>query len=210
MEAFLRSGREAAFLEIYDRHTPALYQFALRLLAGSTRDAEDAVQEAWLRAMQRLGGFGWRSSLRTWLNGFVLNCAREILRGRARATSATDGRAVGAGPPSRDGSGRARAHTEAADAARVPGVRPDDRLLEAMDLERALARLPDDMRLALILHDVYGHTHEEIASLLGVSPGTSKSRTSRGRERMRALLRLGPDAPTDAPSEPPAEGEQPV
>lgn len=183
VRAFLRRREESAFLELYDRHTPALYQFALRLLAGADQDAEDAVQETWLRAVDRIDRFRWDSSLRTWLMGFTLNCAREILRRPHRAPS---------GRPAAERMPRLPVHSP-----------QDERIAAIMDLERALARLPDGLRIALILHDVEGHTHEEVAALLDISPGTSKSRTSRARRHLRALLR--PDATAAGPREPSIE-----
>lgn len=62
-----------------------MYQFALRLLGGHDGNAEDVVQEAWMRAASGLPEFGWRSRLRTWLLGLTLNCARESLRRRGRS-----------------------------------------------------------------------------------------------------------------------------
>jgi len=77
---FLRRRDERSFLTIFRAHSPALMMMALRLMRGSKADAEDAVQEAWMRAVASLPRFGWRSSLRTWLCGFVVNCCREISR----------------------------------------------------------------------------------------------------------------------------------
>jgi RNA polymerase sigma-70 factor (ECF subfamily) len=71
----------------------------------------------------------------------------------------------------------------------------------AVDLERALCRIPEDLRLALILHDVEGYTHEEVATLLDIRPGTSKSRTSRAREHRRTLLRGDPPRTDTIPAD---------
>ncbi len=68
---------------MFRAHTPMLMMLALRLLRGSHADAEDAVQEAWMRAVAALPRFGGRSSLRTWLCGFVVNCCRELSRQRS-------------------------------------------------------------------------------------------------------------------------------
>ena len=59
---------------------------------------------------------------------------------------------------------------------------------DAVDVERALARLPDRYREVVILHDINGYTHAEIADLLGIKEGTSKSQLNRGRARLRELL----------------------
>lgn len=164
------TGDEAAFGALYDRHSPAMYQFALRLVGGHEPDAEDVLQEAWMRAASGLSEFGWRSRLRTWLMGVTLNCAREALRRRLQSgrmsTTTND-------PPA------GKSHS--------PDV-PD------LQLERAIEGLPDDMRMVLLLHDLEGYTHGEIAERLGIAEGTSKSRLSRARSRVR--LALNPEEET--------------
>ena len=132
---------------------------ALRLAGGNHSDAEDVVQEAWTRATRRLAGFEWRSSLATWLQSIVINCARERWR-VATWESLGD-----------------------ADASRTAhGVG------EAIDLERAIASLPEGYRAVLVLHDVEGYTHAEIAALCGISEGTSKSQLFHARRALRAKL----------------------
>ncbi len=156
-------GDERAFRELYRRHTPALYQLVLRMLGANTADAEDVVQETWIRAVRQLPRFRWESSLRTWLSAIGLNLARETLRrcGRTRAEELND---------------RLGLH--------VPASRDGDRV----DLERAIARLPDGYRTVLVLHDVEGHTHEEISRQLEIAVGTSKSQLFDARRAVRSLL----------------------
>ena len=162
--AVARSGDEAAFRALYRRHTPALYRLALRLGGGDEPWAEELVQRSWIRAVEGLGAFGWRSALSTWLGGIAINCARELWR---------------------EGRGR----DEALDEEPVPVDRaspagPEDRI----DLERAIERLPQGYRQVFVLHDVEGYTHEEIGSLLGIEAGTSKSQLSHARKRLRSAL----------------------
>lgn len=89
---FLADRDERVFRELYRRHTPALYLFAVRLLGGE-QDAADVVQEVWIRAVESLGRFRWESSLRTWLFGITANCCREVVRKRERFTEqVVDGR----------------------------------------------------------------------------------------------------------------------
>jgi RNA polymerase sigma-70 factor (ECF subfamily) len=161
-EAVLRDRDERAFGLLYDRHTPYLYRFALRLLGGDELAAQDVVHDAWVRAVERLGGFEWRSSLRTWLAGITLNFARAVRRDDARALELTD------------------AHATAGDA--LEGT------YDRVDLERAIAALPVGARHVFVLHDVEGWTHEAIATSLGVDEGTSKSQLSRARALLRARL----------------------
>ncbi len=164
--AVARSGDEAAFRTLYRRHTPALYRLALRLGGGDEPWAEELVQRCWIRAVDGLGAFGWRSALSTWLGGIAINCARELWR---------------------EGRGRDEALDEQRD--RLPAPRgspsgPEDRI----DLERAIERLPHGYRQVFVLHDVEGYTHEEIGGLLGIEAGTSKSQLSHARRRLRAAL----------------------
>ena len=155
-----RSGDEAAFRTLYRRHTPALYPLGLRLLGGSAGEAEDAVQETWIRASGRLDAFRGDSSFRTWLSGILVNICREMRRRREPANSGQVPEPAGPG---------------ASDALRI-------------DLERAIAALPDGYREVVVLHDVEGYTHEDIGRLLGIDPGTSKSQLSRARRALRASL----------------------
>jgi len=164
-EAVLRRGEESSFRELYRRHTPALYQLALRMLGGSEADAQDVIQETWIRATTRLGGFRWESSFRTWLIGIGLNRARELLRRRGRRPMVElDEYNAPLAPPAADG--------------------------DRVDLERAIALLPDGSRMVLVLHDIEGFTHEEIGRRLGIASGTSKSQLFQARRALRA--RLGP------------------
>lgn len=164
VEAFLRHGDETAFRALFARHTPAMYGLALRLLGGPGREAEDVVQESWLRACQSLDRFAWRSALGTWLVGITINCAREAMRRRAAEFPLEREPAIGA----------------------VSG--------ERLDLERALAALPDGYRAAIVLHDLLGLTHTEVGERLGIDAGTSKSQLWRARRALRARWRLDDEA----------------
>ncbi|NOT06968.1 MAG: RNA polymerase sigma factor [Gemmatimonadales bacterium] len=150
---------EAAFLGLYRRHTPRLYQMLLRVVEVRA-DAEDAVQETWLRAIAALGSFRWESAFQSWLIGIGLNVAHAMVRAR-----------------------RDDAPLPAELPAGASGA-PETRL----DLERALGRLPAGQRTVLMLHDVEGWTHEEIGRQLGMAPGTSKSQLFDARRGLRALL----------------------
>jgi RNA polymerase sigma-70 factor (ECF subfamily) len=161
VQVFLERGREADFRELYQRHAPALNVLLVRMLRGNTHDAAEALQETWLRAVQRLREFRWESAFRTWINGIAVNCARE-----RRRASAHDVQAEPVDAPSR----------------------ALDHPIDPLDLEAAIAELPDGFREVLVLHDVEGHTHEEIARMLGIVAGTSKSQLSRARRSLRRRL----------------------
>ncbi len=160
VERFLRARGEDAFRALYRAHTPALYALALRLTGGDQSEAEDLVQESWVRAVRALSSFRARSALRTWLCGLLVNVRRERIRADWRRVDAPD-------------------IEPAADAGA-----PDD----ALDLERAIGALPEGARDVFVLHDVYGYTHREIAELLGVAEGTSKSQLTRARNLLRSSL----------------------
>jgi RNA polymerase sigma factor (sigma-70 family) len=165
LDAFAREGSDRSFLPLYDRHAAAMYALAYRLMGAKEADAADALQEAWLRAIPRLPSFRRESSLRTWLCGFIVNCCRERFRGPL---------------------------FEELDEASVPSVRGSElRALETIDLERALASLSPGARTVVVLHDIEGYTHDEIAGALGIEPGTSKSQLSRGRGALRHRLLAG-------------------
>lgn len=86
---YLSRRSESAFRRLYQRHTTALYGVVLRLLSGNVADAEEVVQEAWLVATQSMKSFKWQSSLRTWLTGTAINCARNRYRRRATEDART-------------------------------------------------------------------------------------------------------------------------
>lgn len=161
---FLDGRDEDAFRALFRRHTPRLYGLTLRLVAGRRDEADDVVQEAWHRAAVRLRSFAWQSALSTWLAAIAINCARERRRANARAPGETTSSL--ADMPAR--------------------LRRD-----GIDLDRAIARLPDGAREVLVLHDVEGYTHEEIAERLEIAVGTSKSQLSRARRLVRASLSGG-------------------
>ena len=164
---FVQRRDETAFRMLYQRHTPAMFGVVRRLLDGDHGAAEDALQEAWIRAADGMESFRGESTLRTWLVGIAVNCARDRQRRRQRH------------------SGR---EADLATVSELPAPPPLPQHIASIDLARALARLPEGFREVLILHDVFGYTHEEIGRMLGVESGTSKSQLSRARGSIRRWL----------------------
>ena len=161
--AVLADGDETAFRQLYRRHTPRLLMFVLRVLGGSRRDAEDVVQETWILVVERLETFRGEAAFGTWLTGVGLNVARSHLRRLNRRDEiAVD---VLPEPATRPASGDAR-----------------------IDLDRAINLLPDGYRTVLVLHDVEGWRHREIAASLGITDGTSKSQLFAARRWIRSYL----------------------
>jgi RNA polymerase sigma-70 factor (ECF subfamily) len=165
------SGDPQASRELYRRYAPRVYAI-VRRLAGDDALAEDWAQEAWVRAFRALPGFRGESRFSTWLHRIAVNSALHGRRWRDRRT-----------------------RHEVALPAVLPQRDSGDRTVLRLALDRALDSLPDGMRRVLVLHDVEGYTHEEIAGLLGVTPGTSKSQLFKARARMRKLLRPPREAP---------------
>lgn len=161
-ERFRSSRDERDFRELYAAHTPYLWAMALRLTGRREGEAEELVQEAWIRAAARCERFRGESSLRSWLGGFLVNCWRE----RRRELAWEDGEL----PDDLPAAGSAGA-------------------AERIDLERALAELPDGLRAVVLLHDLAGFTHAEIGAQLEIAPGTSKSRLFAARGRLARRLR---------------------
>lgn len=146
-----------------------LYRVARRALDGDPDAAEDAVQEAWVRAIERLHAFRGEGAFRTWLTGFVVLIAREEWRRRPPVSEPDE--LGGSGDPS--------------------GGDPLRGAVARLDLERAIAALAPGFRQVLWMHDVEGFTHDEIATLLGIVPGTSKSQLARARAALRRALGNG-------------------
>ena len=165
-----RHGDAAAFEELYRAHAGRLYNLVFRMM-GSAQEAEDLLQDVFLNAYRKLGSFRGDSSLGTWLYRLAVNQCLDVLRGRqskmARVTDSLDD----------DG---------AAEPAAVSPVVPT--AVSRLDLDRAIARLPQGCRAAFILHDVEGFEHNEVAKLLGVSEGTSKSQVHKARMKLRGML----------------------
>jgi len=159
-------GDERSFVSLYRRHSPAVYGLLSRLVGPFQSEAGDLLQETWIRAALRITVFRGDAKFRTWLTGIALNCYREWRRRSDR-----------------------HPQVELDDAATLTDALPDP------DVHRVLDGLPAAFREVLVLHDVEGYTHEEIARLIDIEPGTSKSRLSRARElfRRRWLSPVGAD-----------------
>ena len=164
--AFLTARDDRSFHALYRRVTPYVYQFVLRLVGNIEADAVDVLQDVWVRAIRRLPDFRWESSLHTWMSGIAVNRCRELYKEREKRKGSLS-------------------------MGEIEVASPVDPLPMKLDLEAAIAQLPNGYRLVLVLHDVEGYTHEEIAIRLGIEPGSSKSQLSRARRTLRRLLKSG-------------------
>jgi RNA polymerase sigma-70 factor (ECF subfamily) len=164
----IRAGDGGAFEELYRQHATRLYNLAYRM-AGGPADADDLLQDIFLLVYRKLASFRGESSLGTWLYRLAMNHCLDVLRSRqARMGQQTD---------SLDEEG----------AVEVAAARPLG-AVNRMDLERAIETLPPACRAAFLLHDVEGFGHGEVASILGISEGTSKSQVHKARLRIRQYL----------------------
>jgi RNA polymerase sigma-70 factor, ECF subfamily len=158
------AGDAAAFERLYRRHAARIHTLCRRML--SPEEADDATQEVFIRAWEKLALFRGEAAFSTWLHRLAINLvlARRAREARQRYRFGADAEEVA--PP--------LARRE----------RPDLR----MDMDAAIGTLPRGAREIFVLHDVEGYTHEEIAGLLNVSAGTSKSQLHRARMTLRQHL----------------------
>jgi RNA polymerase sigma-70 factor (ECF subfamily) len=166
----VRAGDLGAFEELYRSYSPRLYSLVLRML-GHPADAEDLLQEIFLAAHRKLESYRGDAALGTWLYRLATNQCLDYLRSRAARTRQVTGTLD-------DEIGLAESGSHAI----------VERTVAKLDLERALAQLPDGARAAFVLHDVEGLEHREVAEALGVAEGTSKSQVHKARLKLRALL----------------------
>jgi RNA polymerase sigma-70 factor (ECF subfamily) len=160
------AGDRIAARELYDAHSPRVFRLAFRL-TGDADLAREFTQDTFVRAFAQLGKFRGDSALSTWLHRItvtvVANAMRKVKRFRERETDLEDVHPIGS-----------------------DGMVVDPVLRER--LHRAIDALPEIYRTTLIMHDIEGYTHTEIAEVLGVAEGTCKSRLSQARAQLRAAL----------------------
>ncbi len=157
----------AAFEQLYRRHHRRVHGVIVRLVGQAGARAEDLTQEAFVRAWQALPSFRFESAVSTWLHRLAVNTALMELRSR-----------------------RSRPWQEGDDEALESVSTPDiaGHAVLGRDLERAVASLPPRARAVLVLHDVEGWKHEEIAGELGMAVGSSKAQLHRARGLLRARI----------------------
>lgn len=163
-----RSGDVLAFQRLYQRHRDRIYGLIWRLSGGDGALAEDLLQEAFVRAWQKLDSFRGESRFFTWLHRLSANVALSDRRSRLRRT-------------------RFEAPMEDTVVNTAIGAR-DVHAGHRADLEQAIAQLPERARAVLVLHDVEGYGHAEIANMTGMAEGSSKAQLHRARKLVRQIL----------------------
>lgn len=159
-------GDRRAARELYDAHAPRAWRVIYRIVGDETQ-AEECTQDAFVKVFASLSTFRGESRLATWIHRIAVSIALNALRGRRRRAA----REVDL-----DGAGQL--------ATAAPDPEPDlrDRLRRAIDA------LPEIYRLPVVLFDIEGFSHAEIAELTGVPEGTCKSRLMRARAQLREAL----------------------
>ena len=162
-----QGGDKRAYEQLYRRHAGKIHGLCWRICGGQQALAEELTQEAFIRAWQKLGTFKGNSRFSTWLHRVAVNVAlsdRRIRLRKVERETALDERILDQSKaPERDTG-------------------------SVMDLEQAISRLPERARSVLVLHDVEGYMHQDIAEQLNMAVGTSKAQLHRARRLLREYL----------------------
>lgn len=168
-----QSGREEGFNRLVLKHKDRIYGLCLRMVSDPD-NAEDAAQETFVKAYHGLKQFRMDAKFSSWLYRIAVNCCNNWLGSK----------------PFRDS--RDALGLEAADRDDTLSSPAPDEVLEAKGkreaIEQAIAGLPDEQRLLVVLRDVEGRSYEEIAEITELNPGTVKSRLNRGRRQLQIWL----------------------
>lgn len=164
-------GDMRAFEELYARHNCRVYSLCLRMTKNAS-EAEDLTQEAFIQLFRKIGSFRGDSALTTWLHRLTVN--QVLMHFRKRSVKMEKTTEEGETPV------QIVAGTE------NPNQMP---VIDRIALDKAIAQLPPGYRTVFVLHDVEGHEHEEIARMLHVAVGTSKSQLHKARMKLRGLLK---------------------
>lgn len=160
-------GNREAFDELVRRYQSRMFQL-VRILTSGDAEAEDLVQDTFVRAYRAVGRFRGDSTFRTWLHRIAVNVVRShAARRKGRGRGDDDEEAIGRVASRED---------------------LENAVVRRRMIDQALARLPPDLRLLITLRDVQGLEYREIATITGLPIGTVESRIFRGRRRLRPML----------------------
>lgn len=164
------AGNIAAFELIYARYHRRTYSLTLRMTSSQT-EAEDLTQEVFIQLFRKIGSFRGDSAFSTWLHRLTVNQVLMHFRRRSVKNERT----------SDDGEIPEQTVHGTANPNKMP-------VIDRIALKNAIAELPNGYRNVFVLHDVEGFEHEEVARLMGISVGTSKSQLHKARLKLRGLL----------------------
>jgi RNA polymerase sigma-70 factor (ECF subfamily) len=182
-------GDASAFEGIYRRHSPRVFAVCLRIV-GNIAAAEDLTQEAFLLVLRKIRSFRGDSAFSTWLHRIAVNVSLMRLRRNPPRELSLENSAGAHDEPSQFSAQLASADAHLSSS------------LDRLHLERAIARLRPSQKLVVVLHDIQGYKHSEIASMLDWSIGNSKSHLHRARSRLRELLTDSSVPPDHKPAPP--------
>ena len=166
----LAGEQMSGFDDLYRLHYRRVYSICLRM-TGNVAEAEDLTQEVFIQLHRKLGSFRGESAFTTWLHRLTVNQVLMHFRKRSVKSELTTD----------DG--------EMPDSIDPDTLNPEAMpIVDRISLETAISQLPPGYRTAFVLHDVEGYEHEEIARILGCSPGTSKSQLHKARLKLRKLI----------------------
>lgn len=169
-----RGGDAEAFRQLVEHHSKPLFRVAYRM-TGNEHDADDVVQEAFLRAYRQIDSFEERANFGTWLHRIAINCALDLLRARGRLD-----RHYGGDPETAEMNGAARSEAE------------QDRLLMSAELRKqvevAMQRLTGNERTAFVMRHFEGMPVEEIGKTLGIQVNAAKHTIFRAVRKLRESL----------------------
>jgi RNA polymerase sigma-70 factor, ECF subfamily len=163
-------GNMAAFEKIYERYHRRTYSLCLRMTQSAT-EAEDLTQEVFIQLFRKIGSFRGDSAFSTWLHRLTVNQVLMHFRRRSVQNEKT----------TEDGEMPDQIVSGTENPMRMP-------IVDRIAIDKAIKQLPNGYRTVFVLHDVEGFEHEEIATLLGLSVGTSKSQLHKARLKLRGLL----------------------
>jgi RNA polymerase sigma-70 factor, ECF subfamily len=163
-------GNISAFELLYERYHRRTYSLCLRMTNSQT-EAEDLTQEVFIQLFRKIGSFRGDSAFSTWLHRLTVN---QVLMHFRRRSVKNEKTSESGEMPEQTVSGTEN-----------PRKMP---VLDRIALKNAVALLPPGYRNVFVLHDVEGYEHEEVANLLGISVGTSKSQLHKARLKLRGLL----------------------
>lgn len=161
-----RAGDRSAFEKLYREHVGRVHGLCLRL-TGDPAAAEEHTQDTFVRAWRKLSSFRGDASLSSWLHRIAVNSILQARRSEKRR----------------------RARVVTADPATLESAGSTTPARLGIDLERAMATLPDGARSVFVLHDVAGYKHSEIAEMTGTAVGTVKAQLHRARRLLRERLK---------------------
>ena len=159
----IAAGNRELFQDLYNRNIHALFNLARRM-TGAAAEAEDVVQDAFIRAYQKIDLFAGRSTLSSWLYRICINVGLEHLRKKKGTFEDINDSNCGTVEPNQK------------------------KLILKRKLEKAIKKLPAGCRTVFVLHDIEGFNHREIAERLHLAEGTSKSQLFKARAMLRKIL----------------------